>query len=107
MKEAKARIKINKFLENAGWRFFDSEQGKANIHLESNVQLTEQVLNDIGEDFEKTKNGLFSPTDFDLVISDESHRSIGGNFANNNLNGHTSFRDGYISSKTRVCVTVE
>jgi len=28
------------------------------------------------------------------------------NFANNNLNGHTLFKDGYISSKTRVCVTV-
>ena len=28
------------------------------------------------------------------------------NFANNNLNGHTAFKDGYISSKTRVCVTV-
>jgi type I restriction enzyme R subunit len=28
------------------------------------------------------------------------------NFANNNMNGHTSFLEGYISSKTRVCVTV-
>jgi len=27
-------------------------------------------------------------------------------FANNNLNGHTRFLDGYISAKTRVCVTV-
>ncbi len=27
-------------------------------------------------------------------------------FANNNLNGHTRFLEGYISSKTRVCVTV-
>ncbi len=28
------------------------------------------------------------------------------NFANNNLNGHTKFIEGYKSSKTRVCVTV-
>ena len=28
-KEAKARIKINKLLEEAGWRFFDSEHGNA------------------------------------------------------------------------------
>lgn len=28
------------------------------------------------------------------------------NFANNNLNGHTRFLEGYVSSKTRVCVTV-
>ncbi len=27
-------------------------------------------------------------------------------FANNNLNGHTRFLDGYISAKTRVCTTV-
>ena len=27
-------------------------------------------------------------------------------FANNNLNGHTRFLEGYLSSKTRVCVTV-
>jgi hypothetical protein len=33
-KEAHARIKINKLLEAAGWRFFDSPQGKANIALE-------------------------------------------------------------------------
>ena len=35
-KEAKARIKINKLLEEAGWRFLDDENGKANIALESN-----------------------------------------------------------------------
>ena len=28
------------------------------------------------------------------------------NFANNKLNGHTKFLDGYKTSKTRVCVTV-
>jgi type I restriction enzyme, R subunit len=27
-KEAQARIKINKLLEEAGWRFFDSDDGK-------------------------------------------------------------------------------
>jgi len=30
-KEAKARIKINKLLEQSGWRFFDNETGRANI----------------------------------------------------------------------------
>ena len=33
-KEAKARIKINRLLEEAGWRFFDDESGSANIVLE-------------------------------------------------------------------------
>lgn len=32
-KEAKARIKINKLLEDAGWRFFDNESGPANIQV--------------------------------------------------------------------------
>lgn len=43
-KEAKARIKINKLLEEAGWRFFDDASGKANIVLEPNVKLAEQAL---------------------------------------------------------------
>lgn len=38
-KEARARIKINKLLEEAGWRFFDSEDGQANILLENNVKI--------------------------------------------------------------------
>ena len=52
-KEAKARIKINKLLEEAGWRFFDSEEGSANIQLEANVKLTKKQIDDCGENFEK------------------------------------------------------
>jgi len=37
-------------------------------------------------------------------VTDAQQMTI--NFANNNLNGHTSFKEGYKSSKTRVCVTV-
>ncbi len=57
-KEAKARIRINKYLEDAGWRFFDSPEGPANVRLESNVKITEQALNELGEDFEKTKTAM-------------------------------------------------
>lgn len=57
-KEAKARIKINKLLEESGWRFFDTSEGKANILLENNVKLTVTSLNNLGEDFEKTGNGF-------------------------------------------------
>jgi type I restriction enzyme R subunit len=55
--EAKARIKINQLLSEAGWRFFDTEEGKANIILENNVQITKHHLNDLGEDFEKSAQG--------------------------------------------------
>ena len=57
-KEAKARIKINQFLQESGWRFFDTPEGVANIVVESNVKMTQKTLNDLGEDFEKTKNGF-------------------------------------------------
>lgn len=38
-KEAQARIKINKLLESAGWRFFDDATGKANVVMEPNREL--------------------------------------------------------------------
>ena len=66
-KEAKARIKINKLLEESGWRFFDDENGSANIQLENNVKITEKHLNEFGENFEKTTNGFI-----DFLLLDES-----------------------------------
>jgi type I restriction enzyme R subunit len=57
-KEASARIKINKLLEEAGWRFFDDEHEKANVILENNAKLTPAKLNRFGDDFEKTTNGF-------------------------------------------------
>ncbi|MCL5611675.1 MAG: hypothetical protein M1485_03850 [Chloroflexi bacterium] len=53
-KEAKARIKINKLLEEAGWRFFDSEDGPANIQLELHTKITQKEFDAFGEDFETT-----------------------------------------------------
>jgi type I restriction enzyme R subunit len=38
------------------------------------------------------------------VVDDAQQMAV--SFANNNLNGHTRFLDGYITAKTRVCVTV-
>jgi len=65
-KEAKARIKINELLHNAGWRFFDDEKGKANIVLENNVKISKRIINEYGDDFEKTKNGFI-----DFLLLDE------------------------------------
>ncbi len=58
MKEATARIKINKQLEAAGWRFFTDGDGPANICLEPNVTIKEANLSALGENFEKTKKGF-------------------------------------------------
>ena len=59
-KEAKARIKINKLLEDSGWRLLDSSDGKANVLFENNVKITKEGIDVLGENFEKTSNG-FSP----------------------------------------------
>lgn len=65
-KEAKARIKINKLLEEAGWRFLDDANGKANIVLEPNVKLTKAGIDALGENFETVHNGFI---DFLLLDS--------------------------------------
>lgn len=65
-KEAKARIKINKLLEEAGWRFFDTDKGKATIKLESSIKM-----DDLGEDFEHSKNGFI-----DFLLVDENQNPI-------------------------------
>ncbi|MEO8742630.1 MAG: type I restriction enzyme HsdR N-terminal domain-containing protein, partial [Lysobacteraceae bacterium] len=57
-KEATARIKINKLLETAGWRFFDDGAGPANIALEPHVKLKHADIDAFGEDFEKVTNGF-------------------------------------------------
>lgn len=58
MKEAAARIKINKLLEASGWRFFDDANGSANIQLELSVKLKPKDLDALGENFEKTGKGF-------------------------------------------------
>ena len=65
-KEAKARIKINKLLEEAGWRFFDDTNGAANISLESHVRYEE-----LGDDFEQTKHGFI-----DFLLLDENGKPL-------------------------------
>jgi type I restriction enzyme, R subunit len=44
-KEAKARIKINKLLEESGWSFFDTDKGKATIRLESSNAMVRVSTN--------------------------------------------------------------
>jgi type I restriction enzyme R subunit len=58
MKEATARIKINKLLETAGWRFFADANGPANIQLELSVSVATRDLDALGENFEKASKGF-------------------------------------------------
>lgn len=65
-KEATARIKINKLLEAAGWRFFQEGNAPANIRLEPSVKIRSTDLDALGDDFEKTGKGF---VDFLLLDS--------------------------------------
>src|SRR6185437_7987263 len=55
--EAHARIKINQLLSEAGWLFFDSDKGAANILLEHFVKISEHKIDEWGNDYEKIKGG--------------------------------------------------
>ena len=65
-KEATARIKINKLLETAGWRFFPDGNAPANVRLELSVTIKSSDLDALGNDFEKTSKGF---VDFMLAFS--------------------------------------
>lgn len=73
MKEAAARIKINKLLEAAGWRFFAEGSIPANIRLEPSVTLKSSDLDAFGNNFEKTSKGfidflLLDAKGFPLIV---------------------------------------
>ena len=82
-KEAKARIKINKLLEQAGWRFFSDSKAlskPANIQLEQGVKITQKDMDTYGDDFEKTKRGvvdylLLDQNGFPLVVLEAKRES--------------------------------
>ena len=66
--EPLARIKINRLLEESGWRFEDSDLGPANISLEAGVKYK-----DLGDDFENavTSDGRRGSVDFMLLDKDK------------------------------------
>lgn len=85
-KEAAARIKINKLLEAAGWRFFADSNGPANIRLEPSVTIKKNDIDALGENFEKTKKGyidflLLDAKSFPLIVleakSEDKHPLVG------------------------------
>ncbi|HWZ23536.1 MAG TPA: DEAD/DEAH box helicase family protein, partial [Cytophagaceae bacterium] len=82
----KARIKINKLLEEAGWSFFDTDEGNANIVLENKTKLTKIELEEFGEDFEQAKNGfidylLLDNKGFPFIVLEAKKEEINPLFA--------------------------
>ena len=70
-KEAKARIKINKLLEEAGWSFFDGDTDKANILLEHRTKKAKFDNSKLGEDLENAPDGFI-----DYLLLNELSRPI-------------------------------
>lgn len=69
--EATARIKINRLLEDAGWRFDDDVAGPANIVLEQNVKLRMEDLDEFGIDLENAPRGFV-----DFLLLDENGKPL-------------------------------
>ena len=66
LKEASARIKINKLLEESGWRFETDKNGPVNIQLEPGIKYSE-----LGDDFEKEVHGFI-----DFLLLDKDGRAL-------------------------------
>ena len=78
-KEAKARIKINKLLEESGWRLIDDNMGTANVVLENNAKITQHLIDDMGEDYERTSKGyvdylLLDDRGFPMIVLEAKSR---------------------------------
>ncbi len=81
MNEASARIKINKLLEAAGWRFFAEGNKLANICLEPSVTIKTSDLDALGNDFEKAATGyidflLLDATGFPFIVLEAKSEKI-------------------------------
>jgi type I restriction enzyme R subunit len=94
------------FLEHALRDPFSGEIGKSIVFCVSQDHASRitQILNVLAE---KHFPGRYN-SDFAVQITSNipGAQAFSISFANNNLNGHTRFLDGYKTSKTRVCVTV-
>lgn len=69
--EAQARIKIDRLLTEKGWRLVDSEDGKANVTLESRTSQRKYTIDELGNDYEKTTNGFI-----DYLLLDNDGKAV-------------------------------
>ncbi|MEO7904740.1 MAG: DEAD/DEAH box helicase family protein, partial [Candidatus Saccharimonadales bacterium] len=71
-KEAAARLKINKMLEESGWRLLDTDGGRANVDVETRLNPGVKVdVQDAGEDFENIGGGFI-----DYLLLDDNQKPI-------------------------------
>ncbi len=100
------RIFCETFLKNALHDPLSGEIGKTIIFCvrQDHAKRITKVLNDCVDALFPCKYNSDFAVQVTSVVTDAQQMAV--SFANNNLNGHTRFLEGYISSKTRACVTV-
>lgn len=71
-KEAAARLRINKLLEDSGWRLFDTEEGRANVEVETRLNPGKSInLHEAGDNFENVNGGFV-----DYLLLDDNQKPI-------------------------------
>ncbi len=94
------------FLANALKDPLTGEIGKSIVFCVSQKHASKitQILNEMAHE---QCPGMYN-SDFAVQVTSviDGAQQMTVNFSNNNLNGHSAFREGYNTSKTRVCVTV-
>ncbi|HBO33714.1 MAG TPA: restriction endonuclease subunit R, partial [Anaerolineaceae bacterium] len=94
------------FMQHAQLDPLSNEIGKSIVFCVSQKHAS-KVTQQLNELAERAYPGKYN-SDFAIQITSNipGAQEYSISFANNNLNGHTRFLDGYKSSKTRVCVTM-
>ena len=94
------------FLQNALCDPITGEIGKTIIFAvsQNHARKLAEILNELADQLFPGKYVSDFAVQVTSQVSDAQQMTI--NFSNNNLNGKTSWLDGYPSGKTRVCVTV-
>jgi type I restriction enzyme R subunit len=100
------RVFCETFLKSALRDPLSGEIGKAIVFCVRQDHATRitQTLNEMAHALFPGKYNSDFAVQVTSNVDDAQQMAV--SFANNNLNGHTRFLEGYISSKTRVCVTV-
>ncbi|MDQ1336305.1 MAG: type restriction enzyme subunit [Thermodesulfobacteriota bacterium] len=100
------RVFCETFLKNALRDPLSGEIGKTIVFCvrQDHARQIVQTLNQMAYALFPGKYNSDFAVQVTSVIADA--QQMAASFANNNLNGHTRFLEGYISSRTRACVTV-
>ena len=100
------RVFCETFLKSALRDPLSGEIGKTIVFCVRQDHATRitKVLNELADVMFPGKYNSDFVVQVTSIVDDA--QQMAARFANNNLNGHTRFLEGYISSKTRVCCTV-